>query len=76
MGQMLSREDDDEYVEQEDKDKTQSSDDTVRAPEEKPKRKQRQAASGLRSRKAKQATHGRTRRSRSNPVTFDVRDSY
>ena len=77
MGQMLSREDDDEYVEQEDKDKPQSSDDTVRgAPEEKPKRRQRQAASGLRSRKAKPATHGRTRRSRSNPVTFDVRDSY
>jgi len=76
MGQILSREDDDEHVDPDEK--MQLYEDTVRAlsteEKEKPKRKQRQAASGLRSRKAKPAAHGRTRRSRSNPVTFDVRD--
>jgi hypothetical protein len=76
MGQILSREDDDEHVDQDEK--TQLYEDNVRAlstdEKEKPKRKQRQAASGLRSRKTKPAAHGRTRRSRSNPVTFDVRD--
>jgi hypothetical protein len=79
MGQILSREDDDEYVDQEDKDKPHSSDETtVRAAEEKekPKRRQRPAASGLRSRKTKPAAHGRTKRIRATPVTFDVRDYY
>jgi|688.fasta_scaffold1325057_1 hypothetical protein len=76
MGQILSREDDDEHVDQDEK--TQLYEDNVRAlsteEKEKPKRKQRQATIGLRSRKTKPAAHGRTRRSRSNPVTFDVRD--
>lgn len=79
MGQILSREDDDECVDQEDKDKPHSSDDTAARAlstdeKEKPKRRQKPAASGLRSRKTKPAAHGRTRRSRSTPVTFDVRD--
>jgi hypothetical protein len=76
MGQILSREDDDEHVDQDEK--TQLHEDNVRAlsteEKEKPKRRQRPAASGLRSRKAKPAAHGRTRRSRSTPITFDVRD--
>ena len=74
MGQILSREDDDEHVDQDEK--MQLCEDNVRAlsTEEKPKRRQRQATSGVRSRKVKPAAHGRTRRSRSNPVTFDVRD--
>ena len=76
MGQILSREDDDEHVDQDEK--IQLYEDTVRAlsteEKEKPKRKQRPAASVLRSRRAKPVAHVRTRRSRANPVTFDVRD--
>ena len=67
---MLSREDEDEYdqptegheVVHEEKEK------------EKPKRRQRNANVALRSRKVRPIGQGRTRRSRLNPVAFDVRD--
>lgn len=69
MGQLLSREDEDDYENQ-----TSPEDhDVVHEEKEKPKRRQRAAA--LRSRKTKPSGQGRTRRSRAtNPVSFDVND--
>jgi hypothetical protein len=68
MGQMLSREDEDEH----EPITPEVNEDCVH--EEKPKpRRQRNAA--VRSRKPRASTaQGRTRRARANPVTFEVRD--
>jgi hypothetical protein len=66
MGQMLSREDE-EYDEQNE----QQAEDANEV-KEKPKRRRNQAA--IRSRKPRAATQGRTRRTRANPITFEVRE--
>jgi len=63
---MLSREDEEEY------DQSTEDHDAVHEEKEKPKRRQRNT--GVRSRKVRQPGQGRTRRTRANPVTFDVRD--
>lgn len=68
MGQLLSREDDDEYVDHD------APLDEVHEEKEKPRRRQRNAA--MRSRRTKQPANGRTRRSRANPVTFEVQHDY
>ena len=71
MGQMLSREDEEEY------DQPTEDHDAVHEEKEKerPKRRQRNAGpTALRSRKAKPSGQGRTRRNRANPVAFDVND--
>jgi hypothetical protein len=65
MGQLLSREDEEDY------DHNPTTEDHEVVHEEKPKRRQRAAA--LRSRKTKPSAQGRTRRSRAtNPVSFDI----
>lgn len=66
MGQLLSREDEEDY----DQNQTSPEDDDV--VQEKPKRRQRNTGPALRSRRTKLSGQGRTRRSRANPVTFDV----
>jgi hypothetical protein len=70
MGQMLSREDEEEY------DQPTDDHDAVHEEKEKerPKRRQRNTGAAVRSRKVRTSAQGRTRRSRANPVTFDVRD--
>lgn len=68
MGQLLSREDDDEYADHD------ALLDDAHEEKEKPRRRQRNAA--MRSRRTKQPTNGRTRRSRANPVTFEVHHDY
>ena len=73
MGQMLSREDEEEY----DHDQNQPSaedHEVVHEEKERPKRRQRNTGAAVRSRKVRTSAQGRTRRSRANPVTFDVRD--
>lgn len=68
MGQLLSREDEEDYDNQ-----TSPEDHEVAHEErEKPKRRQRNTGPALRSRRTKPSGQGRTRRSRANPVTFDV----
>jgi hypothetical protein len=66
MGQLLSRDDDEEYIYHDVA--------LYEVHEEKPLRRQRNAA--MRSRRTKQPTNGRTRRSRANPVTFEVHHDY
>lgn len=68
MGQMLSREDDDEH-QYDDEPKRVDEEDV----KEKPKRRQRNPGA-LRSRKPRAAAQGRTRRNRSNNITFDIRE--
>jgi hypothetical protein len=63
MGQMLSREDEDDY--------DQPAEDHEVVHEEKEKPKPRRRCAALRSRKTKPSGQGRTRRNRQ---TFDVRD--
>ena len=68
MGQMLSRDDDDEHQ----YDESQPVEDSVAEVKEKPKRRQRNQ-SAVRSRKPRTAI--RTRRTRTtNPITFEVRE--
>lgn len=70
MGQLLSREDEDDCDQIPMEDQA-----PVNEEKEKPKRRQRNAGpTALRSRKAKPSGQGRTRRNRANPVTFDVND--
>jgi hypothetical protein len=70
MGQMLSREDEEEC------DQPTEDHDAVHEEKEKekPKRRQRNTGAALRSRKVRSSAQGRTRRNRTNPVTFDIRD--
>jgi hypothetical protein len=65
MGQLLSREDEEDYENQQ----SPEDDEVV---QEKPKRRQRNTGPALRSRRTKPTGQGRTRRNRANPVTFDV----
>jgi len=69
MGQMLSREDEDERQ----CDESQHAEDSAEEVKEKPKRRQRNQAA-VRSRKPRAAPQGRTRRTRANPITFEIRD--
>ena len=68
MGQLLSREDEEDYENQ------TSPEDHEGAHEEREKPKRRQRAAALRSRKTKPSGQGRTRRSRANPVSFDIHE--
>jgi hypothetical protein len=69
MGQMLSREDDDERQ----YDESQHAEDSAAEVKEKPKRRQQRNATAIRSRKPRTAI--RTRRNRTtNPITFEVRE--
>jgi len=72
MGQMLSREDDDER--QHDESQYADVEDSAAEPKEKPKRRQRNPGAA-RSRRPRNTTQGRTRRNRTtNPMTFEVRE--
>jgi hypothetical protein len=69
---MLSREDEEEC----EYDQIPTDHDAVHEEKEKerPKRRQRNTGAAVRSRKVRTSGQGRTRRTRANPVTFDVRD--
>ena len=70
MGQMLSREDEDDRQ----CDELQHAEDSAAEQKEKPKRRQRNATA-FRSRRPRNTTQGRTRRNRTtNPITFEVRE--
>jgi hypothetical protein len=74
MGQMLSREDDDERQYDDSHQDHQHVEDSAAEVKEKPKRRQRNATA-IRSRRPRTATQGRTRRNRTtNPMTFEVRE--
>ena len=68
---MLSRDDDDER--QYDESQHADAEDSAAEVKEKPKRRQRNQAA-VRSRKPRAAPQGRTRRTRANPITFEIRD--
>jgi len=65
---MLSREDEEEY------DQPTEDHNAVHEEKEKERPKRRQRGVAGRSRKVRQPGQGRTRRTRANPVTFDIRD--
>lgn len=69
MGQLLSREDEEDHENQ-----TSPEDHEVHEEKEKPKRRQRNIGPALRSRRTKLSVQGRTRRSRANAVTFEGSD--
>lgn len=72
MGQMLSREDDDDHQYDDEQFEPKHAED--QDAKEKPKRRQRNQAA-VRSRKPRTATQGRTRRNRANnSITFEVRE--
>lgn len=72
MGQMLSREDDDERQYDDEQPESKHAEDQAEV-KEKPKRRQQRNHTAVRSRKPK-APQGRTRRSRTNNITFEVRE--
>ena len=69
MGQLLSREDEEEQCDQ-----PNAEDHAAHEEKEKPRRRQRNAGAALRSRKTKPSGLGRTRRNRTNHIAFDVND--
>jgi hypothetical protein len=73
MGQMLSREDEEDELQQHEL--RENAEPRVEEPVERPRqRKRNAAAAAIRSRKVKTSGQGRTRRTRANPVSFDLRE--